>query len=359
MGAGASLQEAPSPGWHALAEMAEAADKPDVVAKLVREHQIDAATALELDDEDLRELVTKNLDFKKLRAAREQLRATLAAGDRAHLVPSLASSENSVAEEITTVELDERWAAVERDFERVVPQKDGRYAPEDGNLQDIKEVISRASPIVNQYYHDAWTKCQENGDVDGFLTMSAALAADFTPAEPPRCALPEDSSVDALIDLASRHGGAMLESLAHVVQATGGEYERGPRKKPHRILQKAQDDYGNDLARVVDVERATGIFDSADDLSEAILVLRGNVRRKRILVRRCKDHFGDPIPPGYRDLQLNLERDGFVCEIQMNLRQIVAVKGKVHKIYEVARWMDGAKALAHAVDRPGLESEPV
>ena len=50
MGAGASLQEAPSPGWHALAEMAEAADKPDVVAKLVREHQIDAATALELDD---------------------------------------------------------------------------------------------------------------------------------------------------------------------------------------------------------------------------------------------------------------------------------------------------------------------
>jgi len=41
MGAGASLQEAPSPGWHALAEMAEAADKPDVVAKLVREHQID------------------------------------------------------------------------------------------------------------------------------------------------------------------------------------------------------------------------------------------------------------------------------------------------------------------------------
>ena len=76
MGAGASLQEdVPTGGWHALAAMAEAADKPDLVAKIVRENQIDAATALELDDDDLRELVTKNLDFKKLRAAREQLRA--------------------------------------------------------------------------------------------------------------------------------------------------------------------------------------------------------------------------------------------------------------------------------------------
>ena len=48
MGAGASLQEDVPTGWHALAAMAEAADKPDLVAKIVREHQIDAATALEV-----------------------------------------------------------------------------------------------------------------------------------------------------------------------------------------------------------------------------------------------------------------------------------------------------------------------
>ena len=87
MGAGASLQE--DVGWHALAAMTEAADKPDLVAKIVREHQIDAVTALDLDDDDLRELVTKNLDFKKLRAAREQLRAHAAApgGDGPAKVP--------------------------------------------------------------------------------------------------------------------------------------------------------------------------------------------------------------------------------------------------------------------------------
>ena len=114
MGAGASLQEDVPTGWHALAAMAEAADKPDLVAKIVREHQIDAVTALDLDDDDLRELVTKNLDFKKLRAAREQLRAHLAAapgGDgpakvppptaaAAHLVSSDSEDDASDGDEI-------------------------------------------------------------------------------------------------------------------------------------------------------------------------------------------------------------------------------------------------------------------
>ena len=114
MGAGASLQEDVPTGWHALAAMAEATDKPDLVAKIVREHQIDAATALDLDDDDLRELVTKNLDFKKLRAAREQLRAHLAAapgGDgpakvppptaaAAHLVSSDSEDDASDGDEI-------------------------------------------------------------------------------------------------------------------------------------------------------------------------------------------------------------------------------------------------------------------
>ena len=114
MGAGASVQEDVPPGWHYLVELAEAADKPDVVAKIVREHQIDAATALELDDDDLRELVTKNLDFKKLRTAQSQLRAHLTAargGDgsakvppptaaAAHLVSSDSEDDASDGEDI-------------------------------------------------------------------------------------------------------------------------------------------------------------------------------------------------------------------------------------------------------------------
>ena len=90
MGAGASLQEDVPTGWHALAAMAEAADKPDLVAKIVRENQIDAATALKLDDDDLRELVDRKLDFKKLQGARDELRERLvpARAGGTHLVSS-------------------------------------------------------------------------------------------------------------------------------------------------------------------------------------------------------------------------------------------------------------------------------
>ena len=91
------------------------------------------------------------------------------------------AKERAALDANATEALDERWAVIESDFERVVPQKDGRYAPEEGNLEDIKEVISRAVPIANQYYEGAWAKCQEKGDVDAFLALSAALAADFRP----------------------------------------------------------------------------------------------------------------------------------------------------------------------------------
>ena len=113
---------------------------------------------------------------------------------------------------------------------------------------------------------------------------------------------------------------------------------------------------------MVDLERATGVFDSVDDLSLAISLLRAASRRGDITIRRCKDRFGHPFPNGYRDLQLNVELDGFVGELQLNLRRISEVKDKAHTVYEVERVLkagEGRGALQSAVDGPGLESEQV
>ena len=117
-----------------------------------------------------------------------------------------------------------------------------------------------------------------------------------------------------------------------------------------------------DVARVVDLERATGVFDSVDDLSLAISLLRAASRRGDITIRRCKDRFGNPFENGYRDLQLNVELEGFVGELQLNLRRITEVKAKAHTVYEVERVLkdgEGRGALERAVDGPGLESEQV
>ena len=193
-----------------------------------------------------------------------------------------------------------------------MPQKDGRYAPEEGNLEDIKEVISRAVPIANQYYEDAWAKCQEKGDVDAFLALSAALAADFAPAEPPRCALPEGSSIDALIELASRHGRLLLESLAQLCRQRAVNIHAG-RAKLSTGSNKRQKATTTMMWRASSMLSGPQVFlTPRTTLSLAIEVLRRNVHHKKILIRRCKDHFGRPFDTGYRDLQFNIERDGFV-----------------------------------------------
>ena len=124
--------------------------------------------------------------------------------------------------------------------------------------------------------------------------------------------MPEGASIDALGALAYFHGDELLESLRRFVQKAGGEYKRGPRKSKSRIRQKTKNDYNGDVARVVDLERATGIFDSVDDLSMAVSLLRVASCRGEIKIRRCKDRFGHPFEKGYRDLQLNVELDGFV-----------------------------------------------
>ena len=59
-------------------------------------------------------------------------------------------------------------------------------------------MISHAQQDVKAYYDAAWAACA----ADDLLVATAALQADFSPAEPPRCALPEGATVEALVALA-------------------------------------------------------------------------------------------------------------------------------------------------------------
>ena len=62
-------------GWEDLAEAAEKAGKPSVVVDLIRENELDAATALLLEEADVDEVAPKRLDKLKLVSALGHLRA--------------------------------------------------------------------------------------------------------------------------------------------------------------------------------------------------------------------------------------------------------------------------------------------
>jgi hypothetical protein len=214
----------------------------------------------------------------------------------------------------------------------------------DEERESVQDVLDRGRRLASHGYNVSWGYFLKTVDIsqsvynaDELLLETRRLAEDFPDVQPPpRCDLPEGASIEQLSSLAYFKGDKLLKPLKAIILKAGGEYKRGPRKKERRIKEKMEE-YDGDFARVLDLERATGVFDSVDDLMFAISLLRAASRMGEITILRCKDRFGHPRPNGYRDLQLNVKLDGFIGELQLNLRSIVNVKKEAHTVYEVER----------------------
>ena len=205
---------------------------------------------------------------------------------------------------------------LEQAFARVIPRTPrGSLDVASCDRGKVRQVVDNANKRVEKRYADAWNKCAVvRGEtipaVDELRNACAALVEDFH-EKAPRCALAADAGVSALVDMASRCGADLHEALEGLVTRAGGEYVHGPQKAAERIAEKAKNDYDGDVARVVDVERATGLFDSLEDLNAAVSVLREASGDGSLTIRRFKDcFFTEKFKSGYRDLKLNVEVSG-------------------------------------------------
>jgi len=234
-----------------------------------------------------------------------------------------------------------------RDINRIIPKTPrgslDATSIKDEERESVYEVLDSAKRLAEHSYDMSWGYYKKTVDgesvchADELLLETKKLADDFPDVQPPpRCNLPEGASIEQLASLAYFKGDKLLKPLEIIIQEAGGEYKRGPRKKEGRIKEKMKE-YDGDFARIVDLERATGVFDSVDDMNQAISLLRDASHRGEIIIRRCKDRFGNPCSNGYRDVQMNIELDGFIGELQLNLRKIIDVKKEAHIVYEVER----------------------
>ena len=142
-------------------------------------------------------------------------------------------------------------------------------------------------------------------------------------ARAPRSAVDRLSGADveALLEMACREGGRFHASLRRIVTKAGAAYKPGPRKKRDRIVEKARSDYDGDVARVVDVERATGVCDSLAALSRVVRKLAGASDAGELKILRVKDSFfKDVKESGYRDLKFFVGVSGFVGELHVSPR---------------------------------------
>jgi len=166
-----------------------------------------------------------------------------------------------------------------------------------------------------------------------------------------------DAQVKALITLASRFGESFHGVVQDIVRKTNGSYKRGPQKKHHRIHDKAELDYEGDVSRVIDVERGTGIYDSADDLANAVFHLSQlSATDSRFTVVRVKDNLSKTSwPSHYRDVKFSIRLEGLVGELILCLRKIYRYNKKAHDVYSVERVvMNGKSVSSHC----GLMSVP-
>ena len=85
--------------------------------------------------------------------------------------------------------------------------------------------------------------------------------------------------------------------------------------------------------RLSDVIRSSAVFHSLPQINAAVMALidpNGDVQ-----VVRIKDRVSYPLDSGYRDLLLNLKVVGYdlVMELQLHLKDVIALKEGGHRIY--------------------------
>lgn len=133
------------------------------------------------------------------------------------------------------------------------------------------------------------------------------------------------------------------DEVTSLAARTKGSAIVPPLKGYDRARAKVMTKYGNDTSCVTDVMRASLIYNTIDDLYDAlVLILKEYMHGGRYDLRlvevndrfqHCKD--------GYRDVSLLLEVNGLVAEVQLHVKEILeAKKSGGHSHYRLQRMVN-------------------
>lgn len=139
-------------------------------------------------------------------------------------------------------------------------------------------------------------------------------------------------------------GAALGDKLDKVIVA--------PIKVPSRATEKILVDYKGDPRRIKDLVRGTIVIKDIGAAKTAIAALHkefGNLLDMRDALSESSAPFS---PDGYRDMKMTVMVDGHLCEVQVNVPEMIAAKAEAHPLYEQA-----AK-ISRAADDAGRDLTP-
>lgn len=117
-----------------------------------------------------------------------------------------------------------------------------------------------------------------------------------------------------------------------IAQQVGGRLQVANIKSAKRAVDKITSDLGGNANNIKDLVRATIEVDSIAQARAAIDLLQ---QRFQVLESGYRDLFDPAANPrdGYRDAKMNVQLDGMVAEIQVNLPAMLKAKKQVHSKY--------------------------
>jgi hypothetical protein len=120
----------------------------------------------------------------------------------------------------------------------------------------------------------------------------------------------------------------------------GGTYVGPGLKGRPRAVEKAIDDYGGDPRGLRDLLRGTIEVGTPEQAQSAIATLQKNYE---VLPSGFRNLFDPEVKPadGYRDAKMNVNINGHMAEIQVNLPEMLQAKKQVHNLYEERRTIEG------------------
>ena len=101
-----------------------------------------------------------------------------------------------------------------------------------------------------------------------------------------------------------------------------------------RAREKVALEYDGDARCLKDMLRASIICDTLAEMLACVAAIFALEDAGVIEVKQIKNRFNDG-SRGYRDMNWSVAFEGHVCELQLHLRVIVAIKEEAHHSYEV------------------------
>ncbi|MCR5084618.1 MAG: hypothetical protein K6A65_03860 [Succinivibrionaceae bacterium] len=217
------------------------------------------------------------------------------------LVPVEGVTAEGVASAKKQVELAAAGVAGKSGPISVVKRGDGNFTVLDGSrmFTYLKQQGAKSVPVVVSY---PYTKGADT--IEELLAMNEAARAEFT------------------------------AKVKEIQQAVGGEILlRTKPKELSRIKEKIKDNYAGNVGGVTDILAGRLLMDDAKGILAALDYIKG-----RDDIVAFEDRWNVPLESGYRDVVSYLYmKNGVVGELQFSHRDIIALDGIDHKLYEFIR----------------------